>query len=98
MTDLHMIMKAGASGLIAGIGADLLFGTANVNIMGYNPSTTLLVGASVASGSIVSDIVSEKVIESMNLPQNIKSLEEFAIRGAVCGVASSAAMMATGMP
>lgn len=47
---------------------------------------------------MVSDYVSDQIIENMDIPTNIKSIEEHLIRGGVFGAASSGVMLASGLP
>ncbi len=94
----ELLVKAGLSALIGGVGSNILFGDSNVNVLGMQTKASILTGGAVGIGSIASDLVSENLIENMNLPQNVKSTEEFLVRTGITGAASSAVLMFNGMP
>ena len=95
----ELLVKAGLTGLIGGIGAAMLLGNGDVQAFGKTMQAGLLTGGAVGVGSVISDLVSENIIENLDLPQNIKSTEEFLVRGSVCGLASSGVLIAAaGMP
>ncbi len=94
----ELLVKAGLAGLIGGVGSNILFGDSSIDVLGMSTKSSVLTGGAVALGSIASDLVSENIVENMNLPQNVKSTEEFIIRGAVCGAAASGVLMFNGMP
>jgi hypothetical protein len=92
------LLKAGLSGGIALIGSNMLLGNDSISLFGTSISSSLATGLAVGAGSIASDLVSENLIDSMNLPQNIKTTEEVLLRVGLCGAASSAVMMYMGAP
>lgn len=93
------LIKGLSSGLVAGIATTVLFGdagTINFFDMALNPS--IVSGVAVAAGSVASDMISENIIERMNLPQNVVSIEENLIRFGISGAASAGVLMASGVP
>ena len=91
-------MKAGLTGLIAGVGSNFLFGSGNISAFNMEIPAPVMVGISTGIGSFASDMVSESIIENMDLVQNVKTIEETAIRVGVCGLASSGVLYFSGVP
>lgn len=88
------LLKGVASGVVAGVATKLLFGDAgNVELFNMPLDPAIVNGVAVGAGSIASDVFSERIIENMNLPQNVISLEEKLIRFGVCGATSAAVLM-----
>ncbi len=94
----ELLIKAGLSGVVAGVGSSILFGNGNADFFGVSLSAPVVVGGAVGLGSAVSDLVSENIIENMDIAQNVKTLEATAVRVGVCGAASSLILMGNGMP
>lgn len=94
----EILVKAALSGVVAGVGSNLLFGDGQVSMLGMSTRASVLTAGAVGVGSVASDMISEKVIENMNIPTNVKSLEETLVRTGVCGAGASAVMLASGMP
>jgi len=92
------LLKAGLSGGIALIGSNILFGNTSIDLLGVPVSSSIATGLAVGVGSVASDLVSENLIESMSLPQNIKTTEEVLLRVGLCGAASTATMLYMGAP
>jgi hypothetical protein len=87
------ITKSLVSGTVAAVAANILYGNSDITVMGINTSAVTVVGGSVAVGSLASDYISESIIEKMDVPQNVKSIEETLVRGGVCGAASAGVML-----
>ena len=93
------LIKGLSSGLVAGIATNVLFGDAGaINVMDFALNPSIVAGAAVAGGSIASDLLSENVIERMNLPQNVVTTEEMLIRTGVSGAASAVVLTMAGVP
>lgn len=91
------LLKGLTAGVVAGVGSSLLFGNVNVGLMGLTINSAFVNGGIVGLGSIASDMISDNIIESMDIPQNVKTTEELLIRTGVCGAASSAVYMLAGL-
>lgn len=90
----ELLLKAASSGVIAGVATKVLFGeSGSINMLNMQVPTSVVSGACVAAGSVASDLTSTMIIEKMNVPQNIKSAEELAVRAGTCGVASTAVLV-----
>ena len=95
----EILLKGLSSGLVAGVATSVLFGDANaINIMDFALNPSIVSGVAVGVGSIASDMLSENVIEKMNLPQNVQSTEEMLIRVGVGGAASAIVLSFAGVP
>lgn len=95
----ELLIKGLSSGLVAGVATNLLFGDAgSINFMDFAISPSIASGIAVGVGSVASDMLSENVIEKMNLPQNVVSTEEMLIRVGVGGAASAVVMSFAGIP
>ncbi len=94
----ELLVKAGLSALIGGVGSNILFGDSNVDVLGMQTKSSIITGGAVGIGSIASDLISENLIENMNLPQNVKSTEEFLVRTGITGAAASGVLLLKGMP
>jgi hypothetical protein len=94
----ELLVKAGLSAVIGGVGSSILFGDSDVNILGMVTKASVFTGAAVGLGSIASDLVSENIIENMDIAQNVKTIEGTLVKVGVCGAASSAVLIANGMP
>ena len=92
------LVKAGLSAGIAGIASALLFPSSQVNAFGMSTSSTVITAAAVGVGSVASDLIAENLIDGLNIPQNIKSTEEFLVRSGLCGVASTGVLLYAGVP
>lgn len=93
-------IKALLTGAVASVGSVVLFGeTQNSNIYGMNLPTYLVIGASGAVGSWVSDAFSDNIIRK--LPNNAKwaNAESLVIRLGLAGGATAMSMkLTTGLP
>lgn len=95
----ELLLRAGTCGLVGGLGSAVLFGdSGNIYFQGIGVPTNLVIGGAIASGSIVSDVLKENVIEKFNLPQNIKTTEELLIETGLCGLGATTVLWAAGMP
>lgn len=95
----EMLLKGLSSGVVGAIATTVLFGDAGaINVFNMDINPALVVGASVAAGSIASDMLSENVIQKMNLPQNVVSTEELLIQFGLSGIAASVALSVAGVP
>lgn len=92
------LVKGALSAGVAGIASSIIFGNTTVQIFGTTASGAIVTAGAVGLGSVASDLVAENLIEQMNLPQNIKSTEEFLLRSGVCGLASTGVLMYAGIP
>ena len=90
----ELLLKAVSSGVVAGIASKVLFADAgDVQLFNMSIDAGLATGAAVGVGSIASDALSENIIEKMNLPQNIISLEEKIVRFGISGAASAGVLL-----
>jgi hypothetical protein len=93
-------IKAGLTGVVAAVGASMLFGeSGNSNVAGISLPTPIVIGAACAGGSWVSDMVSDNIISQ--IPQSVEwaKAESLAIRLGVAGGASALALkFTTGLP
>lgn len=93
------LLKGLSSGAVAGIATIAVFGEAGtIDVMNMAINPAIVAGIAVGAGSVASDYLSENVIENMNLPQNIVTTEEMAIRVGICGAASAVALSFAGVP
>ncbi len=95
----ELLLKGLSCGVVAGIATNVLFGDAGtISFMDMDINPAIVSGVSVAAGSVASDMLSENIIEKMNLPQNVQSTEEMLIRTGVCGASSAAVLAFAGIP
>jgi len=93
------LLKALSSGVIGGIATTVLFGDAGaISVFNMDLNPALVSGLAIGVGSVASDLVSENVIQNMNLPQNIVSTEELLIQFGLSGIAASVALSLAGVP
>jgi len=92
----EILLKGLSTGIVASAGTYFLFGGSGGTAELQN---SLMVGGAVGGGSVASDLISENIIEKLNLPQNVKSLEELLVRSSICGASSTAILVGVvGMP
>ena len=90
------LLKGLSSGVVAAVAANFILTDSSLTFANMELPSSVVVGGSVAVGSIVGDYVAENIIDQMNLPQNIKSTEELLVRFGLSGTASTAVLMAGG--
>lgn len=95
----ELLLRSASCAAVGGIGSAVLFGdSGTINVAGMPVPTNLLIGAAIGAGSIVSDMLKENVIEKLQLPQNVVTVEEILVETAISGAAATVVLSFAGLP
>ncbi len=92
--------KAALSGGVASAAGYLLFGESggSIPIAGFDVPPPLVIFGSVASASVITDEIHKRILPMISEDKKIENVESLAVGGAISGLASSAALRASGVP
>ncbi len=92
-TSKRIALSAACTGLVAGIATKMILGeTETVKFFNMDFSAPVVVAASCAAGSVVSDLTSEMIIKKIGVTNQIITGSSLAVEAGVCGAAASSVL------